>query len=154
MNGKQIERVVDASVGIKLFVEEPLSERAEALFGQLAVDLPARFYVPDLFYIECTNILWKYVRQFGYSALTAEQDLTDLAALPLRSVSTAELMADALQIALSYSITAYDASYIVLSQRLGIPLVTADERLVRKMAASPYAVEWLGKFDIPLPPSP
>ena len=51
--------VVDASVGIKLFVAEPLGEQADALFGLLAADPPAYLFVPDLFYIGCANILWK-----------------------------------------------------------------------------------------------
>jgi predicted nucleic acid-binding protein len=58
--------IIDASVGIKLFLVEPLSERAEALFNRLVDDPPARFFVPDLCYAECANILWKYVRRFGY----------------------------------------------------------------------------------------
>ena len=44
--------VVDASVGIKLFLVEDLSEQADALFDHLADQPPARFYVPDLFFIE------------------------------------------------------------------------------------------------------
>jgi predicted nucleic acid-binding protein len=152
LNGKRLECVVDASIGIKLFVEEPLSDRAEALFGQLAADLPARFYVPDLFFIECANILWKYVRRFGYSATNAEQDLIDLADLPIRSVTTAELMVEALGIALAYSITAYDAAYVALSQQVGAPVVTADETFVRRMATSPYLVRWLGEFELLPPP--
>ena len=58
--------VVDASVGIKLFVVEELSDAAHRLFRQLTGYRPARFYVPDLFFVECANTLWKYVRRFGY----------------------------------------------------------------------------------------
>ena len=54
--------VVDASAGIKLFLDEPLSERADTLFDHLSDDPPARFHVPDLFFVECANILWKYAR--------------------------------------------------------------------------------------------
>jgi hypothetical protein len=42
--------VVDASVGIKLFLVEAGSEEAHRLFAELAADPPARFYVPDLFF--------------------------------------------------------------------------------------------------------
>ena len=56
--------VVDASVGIKLFVDEPLSEQAHHLFEKLVLDPPVELYVPDLFFIECTNILWKYTHRY------------------------------------------------------------------------------------------
>ena len=76
--------VVDASLGIKLFLVEPLSDQADALFGHLDDDPPSRFYVPDLFFIECANILWKYVHRFGYPSHAAQQDIADLIKLPLR----------------------------------------------------------------------
>ncbi|HKZ84931.1 MAG TPA: type II toxin-antitoxin system VapC family toxin, partial [Anaerolineae bacterium] len=62
MNRTPLECVVDASVGIKLFIAEPLSNLADALFAHLAADPPGRLMVPDLFFIECANILWKHVR--------------------------------------------------------------------------------------------
>ena len=58
--------VVDANVVIKLFLVEPSSEGADALFGHLADTPAACFYVPDLLYSECASVLWKYVRRFGY----------------------------------------------------------------------------------------
>ncbi|MEQ9354945.1 type II toxin-antitoxin system VapC family toxin [Coleofasciculus chthonoplastes] len=48
--------VVDASVAIKLFVDDPLSDKVDTLFSHLDADPMCKFYVPDLFYIECTNI--------------------------------------------------------------------------------------------------
>jgi hypothetical protein len=44
--------IVDASVGIKLFVEEDYSDKMHSLFKQSASDIPAILYVPDLFYNE------------------------------------------------------------------------------------------------------
>jgi len=86
--------VVDASVGIKLFLVEPLSDAAHALFTHLTDDLPARLYVPELFFIECANILWKYVRRYGYPAADALQNIGDLVRLPLQRVSMAALAED------------------------------------------------------------
>jgi predicted nucleic acid-binding protein len=138
--------VVDASVGIKLFLDEPLSERADALFDHLADDLPARFYVPDLFFIECANILWKYASYHGYPHEDAQQDVNDLRDLSLHAVPTQELVEAALPIALDRGITAYDASYVALAERLALPLVTADEPLARRLAATEYDVRWLGNW--------
>ena len=123
--------VVDASVGIKLFLAETLSEQAHALFAHLADPLPAQLWVPDLFFVECSNILWKYVRRFGYPPKAAVQDVADLVRLPLQTVPTVALVESALKIALEHGLTAYDASYVALADRLGLPLVSADERLVR-----------------------
>lgn len=46
--------VVDASVAIKKFIIEPLTPKVDQLFAHLN-DPNARLYIPDLFYIECTN---------------------------------------------------------------------------------------------------
>ena len=91
-----LDCVVDASVGIKLFLVEPLSDRADSVFASLEVTPPASLYVPDLFYVECTNILWKYVRRFGHSPEAARQDVVDLVRLPLHVASTADLAEAAL----------------------------------------------------------
>ena len=128
--------VIDASVGIKLFVVEELSEVVDQLFDQLTAEPLAQFYVPDLFFIECTNILWKYVWRFDYPAENARQDVIDLRDLALTTVSTADLIELALGLALKYNITAYDASYVTLAEQLALPLVTADTTLVRKLTGS------------------
>jgi predicted nucleic acid-binding protein len=138
--------VVDASVGIKLFLVEPLSDRVDVLFDHLADTLPARFYVPDLFFVECANILWKYVRRFGYPPDVARQDAADLVRLPVRPVPTAVLAEPALSFAIAREITAYDAAYVVLANRLSLPLVTADEALVRNLAGSGVDVRFIGDW--------
>lgn len=134
------ECVVDASVGIKLFLVEEGSEQAVQLFRQLADDPAARFYVPDLFFVECANILWKYVHRFDYPVENARQDAADLGALALRTVSTADLITQALDLALTCGITAYDASYAALAQKTGLPLITADKALARKLQDSDVEV--------------
>ena len=139
--------VVDASVGIKLFVEEEGSDAADRLFGELANNPLARFYVPDLFFVECANILWKYVRRFDYPPENARQDVADLRALALRSVSTADLIVPALELAVAHDITTYDASYAALARQLSLPLITADERLGRKLNRTDVHVVLLHELD-------
>jgi predicted nucleic acid-binding protein len=132
--------VVDASVAIKLFVLEEGSDAALALFERLAADPPASFYVPDLFYAECANILWKYTRNYGYPAENARLDLLDLQGLALQSVSSMELIEPALELALMFDIPMYDACYLALAQMLEIPLVTADAALARKLIQSSITI--------------
>lgn len=54
--------------------------------------------MPDLFYIECANVLWKYVRANLYTAKQVEADLTDLKALRFQVTSTKDLMNKAVEI--------------------------------------------------------
>ncbi len=136
--------VVDASLGIKLFLVEPLSDAAHVLFAHLSDDPPARLYVPELFFIECANILWKYVRRFGYPAVNAVQDIGDLVRLPLQRVPMTVLAETALAMAVQYGSTAYDSAYVALAQQLGLPLITADEALVRRFADTGLDVRFLG----------
>jgi predicted nucleic acid-binding protein len=143
MSDERSRFVVDASVGIKLFVDEPLSEKAQSLFAKLTEDSPVELYVPDLFYIECANILLKYMRRFGRSLEDSRADLVDLNTLALKPVSTAELMEDAIVLASQTHLTAYDACYAVLAHILNIQLITADEPMVK---AVEWAV-WLGDFE-------
>jgi predicted nucleic acid-binding protein len=129
-------RVIDASVRIKLFLIEPLSEWADALFTHLTDDPPSQFYVPNPFFIECTNILWKYVRRFGYASDAAKQDVASLIRLPLQVVPTATL-------AVQHGSTAYDSAYIALARELSLPLATADEALACRFEGTGLDVRFL-----------
>jgi len=94
---------------------------------------PAELFIPDLFYIECANILLKYRRRFRRSLKDSQADLADLSRLALKSTPTADLMQNALLLASELDLSAYDACYVVLARQLGILLVTADQPLARKL---------------------
>lgn len=136
--------VLDASVGIKLFVEEEFSDKVERLFAKLADDPQTEIHVPDLFYIECANILLKYTRRFDRPLEDSLADIKDLSNLALQVTSTSELIEDAIKLADQKSLTAYDACYAVLAQKLGLPLITADTPMAN---AIDWAI-WIGDFEI------
>lgn len=128
--------VIDASVGIKLFVVEEGSTEADRLFARLGEEPPAQFYAPDLFFVECANILWKYVRNYGYPTENARKDVFDLQSLNILTVSTADLLSAALELAVSFDIAVYEACYSALAEQLHLPLITADRTLIKKMLGS------------------
>ncbi len=136
--------VMDASVGIKLFIEEEFSDKVQRLFARLTEDPQAEIHVPDLFYIECANILLKYTRRFDRPLKDSLADIKDLGKLALKTTSTLELIEDTLQLASEKKLTAYDACYAVLAQKLGLPLITADAPLAK---AVDWAV-WIGDVEI------
>ncbi|OQW91826.1 MAG: hypothetical protein BWK78_03450 [Thiotrichaceae bacterium IS1] len=58
-----------------------------------------------------------------------------------------ELLTAALDISLTYGTTVYDGCYVALAQRLAIPCVTADKKLVNIFANQPgFQIYWLGNF--------
>ena len=69
--------------------------------------------------------------------------------MSLRAISTAELMEEAFQIAWTYRISAYDASYIALSQRVNAPLLTLDQKLINYLSNTSLDVRSFINFSIP-----
>jgi predicted nucleic acid-binding protein len=145
--------VLDASVAIQLVVPETHSAQATQLFALLNGG-QAIFHVPDLFYIECANVCWKKVSRRQATPAQAALALVDLIALPLQRVPAFDLAADALTLALAHTITAYDACYVALAQRVAVPLITADQRLEQKLAPAGFNVIWLGNWTPPPGPTP
>ncbi|MBW4552063.1 MAG: type II toxin-antitoxin system VapC family toxin [Aphanocapsa sp. GSE-SYN-MK-11-07L] len=143
-----LQCVVDASVGIKKFIIEPLTPKVDQLFAHLN-NPDARLYIPDLFYIECTNILWKYTRAGLYDRAEAQANLTDLKLLRFTATSTAELMLEALTLSAAHGISAYDACYVALSQHNHVPLLTQDQRLVNTLKNADFNVQLFSDFAIP-----
>ena len=142
--------VLDASVAVKLFLPEPLRAEAAALVN-LGLDPTVRLHVPDLFDVECANIFWKQVQRGNTTAPRVLADLALLRTWALNRTPTFDLAADALAIALAHAITAYEVCYVAPAQRLGIPLVTADQKLHAKLAGTPLAPAWLGVWTPPGP---
>jgi predicted nucleic acid-binding protein len=141
-----IAYVLDASVGIKLFVEEKDSDKVDALFQQFADDPNARIHVPTLFFTECTNILWKVARRGDRSPEDVQADVRDLISLALERVDSEALLPDILSLATERDISVYDATYVITAQSLEVPLLTADERLKMKLAGSDAKVALIGEW--------
>ncbi|MEN8446097.1 MAG: type II toxin-antitoxin system VapC family toxin [Cyanobacteria bacterium J06555_13] len=144
--------VVDASVGIKKFVPDSLTPKADKLFAHLT-DPNAKLHIPDLFYIECTSIIWKYVRFQQYDLDNAKRNLVRLKGLRFVPTSTAELMTDALDLGSIYGISAYDACYASLAKRENVAILTQDKKLIRALKDSDIDVQLFSEFSIPPLPS-
>jgi predicted nucleic acid-binding protein len=114
----------------------------------------ATFHVPDLFYVECTSIFRKKVIRGVCSPADAARALADIQALPLVMTPTFALAADALTFALAHGITAYDACYVALAQRLGVPLISADKKLLQDLAGVALVSVWLGHWAPPTTTKP
>lgn len=123
--------VVDASVVIKWFVEEPLHERARQLLkGRESL------YAPDLLVSEIGNIVWKKVVRGEIEKQQAQKIANALHDVPINLQPSIDLIDHALHIALSIRHPVYDCLYIACAEMLGSTFVTADERLKRAVERS------------------
>ena len=105
------------------------------------------FVVPDIFWAEIGNVLWKGARQQRWSRTLAEGAASGMKDRNFLTISTQILLPAALKIALLYDRSVYDAMYVATAIQFKIEMITADERLANAMAAS-LPVKWLGAFAI------
>ncbi|BBK41064.1 hypothetical protein STVA_10840 [Allostella vacuolata] len=142
--------VVDASVAIKWYVSEEGSEEALALAsgGQ-------RLVAPDLLFAEVANILWRKARLGQLAEAQLRMVPRHLAMAFDQVLPCAELAGDAVDLAMRLDHPAYDCFYLALALRLNAPLVSADDRLRRRLAGTPMAamVVGLGQEAVTPPPS-
>ena len=139
--------VIDASVLIKFYVPEILSGRAERLLTDVEkghIDLSA----PDLIYPEAGNILWKKQRLKELTRSEVEEITNAILSLPLKMEASRPLIPLALDIAIAYRITVYDAIYVGLTKVYETTLITADRKLVDVLAKTDLkdSVIWLGSY--------
>jgi predicted nucleic acid-binding protein len=137
--------VVDASVAAKWL----LPAAGEHLVGQanhllaLHVRRDLELLAPELICAEIGNVLWKAARRNRISPAEAENALQRFADLAVQVVPAVGLLAQALQIAVTYDRSFYDSLYVALALSAKAQLITADERLVNALG-SRLPVRWLG----------
>ena len=120
---------VDASIVVKWFVAEPMSDEA-----RLLLDRRIHLHAPDLVRVEFANTIWKKVRRKEIT--DAKPYLKELAALPeiiaLQPSST--LIERAAQIALEIDHPVYDCLYLACAEATDSAVITADRRFADKAA--------------------
>lgn len=120
--------VLDASVAIKFYVPEASSERAlEWLTREL------NFSVPDIFLVEVAQALLRHCREQRMTRDDLDMAVRDLDRLVDVPSGSGDLIIRALAIAHDLDHRLHDCMYLALADRLDCALLTADERLVRKV---------------------
>lgn len=125
--------VLDASVVIKLFVSELHSGEAQVLLDRLLKDPDFEIYAPDLLFLECSNVLWKYIRSGRLSQNKAESMYAHIHKMDLDIIPIMEYLPAVLSLSVNYDISVYDACYVQVANLVGGKLVTEDLRLVAKV---------------------
>jgi len=101
-------------------------------------------WVPGLWWLEVANSLTMAVRKQRISAPFRQSALDDLAILDISTDAQTAIQAwpQTLGLADAHHLTIYDAAYLELAQRRGLPLATLDMDLRR--AAQAASVRLLG----------
>lgn len=137
--------VLDASVALKWAIP-PANETLTAESLQLLqeyVNGKVDLLVPDIFWAEVGNVLWKGVRLRRWSRTVAERIASEMQVQNFSTVPSRTLMTEALRIAFTYDRAVYDCLYVALAVRSKSQMITADERLANALAAY-LPVKWLG----------
>ncbi len=125
--------VIDASVAIKWYVPENQSEAA-LQFYSVGLDLSA----PDLLFPEVGNILWKKVRK---GQMDPEEAFAVLGAVTQSRIeihACGPLTEYAFEIADETGATFYDSLYVSLAAQSGAAVVTADQKLLRRLTGTRF----------------
>lgn len=117
--------VVDASVAFKWFVQEEGTDRAVAL-----LERGEPLVAPDLILAELCNAAWKSLRRRELSTLQFGGIVNDVARPFARLVSLDRLIGPAATLTRQLDHPIYDCLYLALAAGEGLPVVTADQRLL------------------------
>jgi predicted nucleic acid-binding protein len=127
------EFVLDGSLTMAWCFEDEASPETDEIQDWLAAD--AHAYVPTLWHLEIANILWACERRKRIAEADSIQFLTVLAGLNITTDRQTEQHAGQTTLGLArlHGLSVYDAAYLELAMRMGMPLASKDQAL-RKVA--------------------
>lgn len=137
--------VVDASVAAKWVLpgaDEPFRDEALRLLKQW-LENKIHLIVPDFFWVELTNVLWKAVLRGRCTKEAAVAALLTLLDYPIPTLPSMPLLNRSLRTGVLHGRSVYDSIYVTLALAAEAQLVTADERLANALAER-FPVKWLG----------
>ncbi len=126
--------VVDCSTLIAGFLPDEVEAEARQLLVELQ-DGRAAAVVPSLFYQEISNALLMAYRRNRIHRERFWEYLEVIARLPIivdtAAATQGSTMLAVCELAEKYTLTTYDASYLELAMRRGLPLATLDAALAK-----------------------
>ena len=122
--------VLDASIALAWCFDDEATDQTDLLLAR-ARDHGA--HVPSLWHLELTNLLLQAERRGRITAADIAARLQLLAVLPIETDSETHRRAarETLALARAERLTSYDAAYLELAMRRGLPLASRDADLLR-----------------------
>jgi predicted nucleic acid-binding protein len=126
--------VVDSSVALKWFLDEPDSGTADLLLKR---DL--ELLAPDLLLLEVANGLRRRQRGGSISPADVTKAIADLPRAFAELLPARGLVEPALKLSQQLEHSVYDCLFLAMGHLRGAPLVTADAAFIAKVAGTAYA---------------
>jgi predicted nucleic acid-binding protein len=123
--------VVDASVAVKWFIHEPDRPAARRL-----LEPQSHLIAPDLIVAEVASAMWRRIMAAEADARQAPLTAASLPRFFARLLPLAPLAARVVEIAAELRHPVYDCFYLTLAESEDAVLVTADRRLIGRLAGS------------------
>jgi predicted nucleic acid-binding protein len=126
-----MEWVFDTSITMAWCFEDERTDETDALLDRLASGSAA--LVPQVWPLEVANVLTQAARKGRVKPAKSRQFLAMLesAAITVDLLPIASVFNEILQLAGEHHLTSYDASYLELAMRTGLPIATLDKALRR-----------------------
>ena len=120
--------VLDCSVTLAWVFPDEATEATDRLLGALT---DGRAFVPALWPMEVASVLLVATRRGRIAETDWSRIRRNLDALPIRidPVSTSRIWDAVLEVAHAHRLSVYDAMYLELAIRMGLPLATLDGAL-------------------------
>jgi predicted nucleic acid-binding protein len=131
--------VLDNSVAMRWCFENAAHPYADGILNRLAAGEDA--LVPVLWFYEASAVLAR-AKPGTLAAPKADQFIVELKALRIAAdaESSARVFDGVHRLALDHRLTSYDAAYLELALRHGLPLATLDDELIRASKAAGVTV--------------
>jgi predicted nucleic acid-binding protein len=131
--------VLDASITLAWCYEDETTEAVQRSFDIVRTN---GAWVPVLWLWEVANLLQMNVRRGRHNAKFRDRALADLALFPIKEDAEAgrQAWSGSLILAERHSLTVYDAAYLEVALRRGLPLATLDRDLRRAASAEKIQV--------------
>ena len=138
--------VLDASVAVKVVIEEEFTNRARALIENIRRDRRLLFGPPHLA-SEVTNAIHQKLARRSITEAEADQALNQFLELPIHTFVTPQLYTRASLFARANGLNStYDSLYVILAQMLDAELWTDDRQLLRDVEAVAPWVRWIRDY--------
>ncbi|SRR5579883_1327951 len=120
--------VLDASIALAWCFTDEATPKTKALLNQLEKETA---FVPELWALEVGNILIAAERRkrISYAKITEFLSLLEQLDIQIDNETAARGFREIAPLAHAEKLTTYDAAYLELAMRLGLPLATKDLQL-------------------------